>query len=39
VDLEQPGIELIDQHLAGQADLSVFLGHVFARLVGIARLI
>jgi len=26
LDLEQLGIELVDQHLAGQADLSVFFG-------------
>jgi hypothetical protein len=39
LDFEQLGIELVDQHLAGQADPSVFLCHVTVRLVGIARLI
>jgi hypothetical protein len=39
LDLKQLGIELVDQHFAGQADPSVFLCHVTVRLVGIARLI
>jgi hypothetical protein len=39
LDLEQLGIELVDQHLAGQADPSVFLGHLTVRLVAMARLI
>jgi hypothetical protein len=34
VDLEQLGIDRVDQHLAGQADPSAFLCHVTVRLVG-----
>jgi len=39
VDLEQLGIDLVDQQLAGQADPSVFLCRVTVRLVGMVRLI
>jgi hypothetical protein len=39
VDLEQLGIDRVDQHLAGQADPSVLRCHVTVRLVAMARLI